>query len=134
MSILVSIYSIYVLIRHTQRKVWLFILTLIAITALSLVIPDLIWGGIRSSMARYFIPCYLSIEIVIAYLLAQKISQENSRKLFWQSTTLAIILVGIISCSISFSATVWWNKYNAVHLPQVAQVINQSQQPFVIKS
>lgn len=133
-TIVLSIYSIYFLVRQTQKQIWLFILTLVAVTAIPLAIPDLIWGGIRSSVARYLIPCYLGIEITIAYLLAQKISQKNRKKQFWQMTALALILGGIISCSISSQATIWWNKYNAIHLPQVAQVINQSQQPLVITS
>lgn len=32
------------------------------------------------------------------------------------------------------SASVWWNKYNAIHIPQVAKIINQSNSPAVITS
>jgi len=57
-------------VRKTPKQVWLFVLTLIGVTGLALVIPDLILGGMRSIQARYLMPCYLGIPLAVAYLLA----------------------------------------------------------------
>ncbi|NJN88836.1 MAG: hypothetical protein HC881_24335, partial [Leptolyngbyaceae cyanobacterium SL_7_1] len=57
------------LCRHTPRSVWLFILTLIGVTALGLVLPDLLWAGKRSTNIRYFFPSYLGLTIAIAYFM-----------------------------------------------------------------
>lgn len=65
-------YAIYFLCRHTDKRVWLFILTLISVTALFLILSDLFLGGRRSSVSRYFIPCYLGIQIAVVYLLTNK--------------------------------------------------------------
>jgi len=70
-------YAVYFLCRHTTKRVWLFILTLIIVTPLSLMLPDLIWGGQRSVSSRYFLPSYLGIQVAVAYLLANKISSET---------------------------------------------------------
>jgi uncharacterized membrane protein len=127
-------YSIYFLCCHTPKQAWLFILTLIAVTALVLVLPDLTWGGIRSSVARYLIPCYLGIEIAVAYLLANKISITKKQPQSWKVVTLILLFWGIISCAVSSRSEVWWNKYNAIHVPQLAQIVNQSDSSLVITS
>ncbi|MGQ4645865.1 glycosyltransferase family 39 protein [Lyngbya aestuarii] len=88
-------YAVYFLCCHTTKYVWLFVVTLILVTPLSLMLPDLIWGGQRSVSSRYFLPCYLGIQLAIAYLLANKISSYSfplftllhwrSRKFFWKT-------------------------------------------------
>lgn len=53
-----------------------------AIASLPIVVLDLTSGGIRLTVARYFIPCYLAIEIAVAHLFAtQMTSRFNSN---WQ--------------------------------------------------
>ncbi|MGB7445161.1 MAG: glycosyltransferase family 39 protein [Coleofasciculaceae cyanobacterium] len=85
--LILVIYAIYFLCRQTDKPAWLFILTLISVTALFLILSDLVFGGQRSSISRYFIPCYLGIQIAIAYLLTNKnfssiFSQIQSGKKF----------------------------------------------------
>lgn len=67
------IYGIYFLCRHAPSRAWLFILTLMGVTGLALIGPDVILGGRRSSITRYAIPSFLGIEIVVAYLLTMKL-------------------------------------------------------------
>src|SRR5207237_10235200 len=72
------VYSIYFICNHTPQKIWLFILTLIGVTGLALVLPDLIWGGQRSRIAQYLFPYYLGIKLTIAYLLVSKITSKST--------------------------------------------------------
>ncbi|MEG4573035.1 hypothetical protein QUA56_10115 [Microcoleus sp. N3A4] len=55
-------------------QVWLFVLAVMAVTALAVVLPDVILGGIRSTKTRYLFPTYWGMQIAVAYLLATKIS------------------------------------------------------------
>ena len=127
-------YSLYYL-HHTPKRTWLFIYLLIGMTALALVLPDLILGGIRSSVARYLIPCYLGIQLAIAYLLATKmtaVATRNWQRQIWRIATIVLLSGGVLSCAVSSQAEVWWNKYNAIHRPQVAQLVNQTESPLLI--
>ncbi len=133
--LLLTVYAIYYLYQETKPQAWLFVLLLMAIASLPLVLLDLTSGGIRSTVARYFIPSYLAIEITVAYLLATKMTSRyisNWQRQTWRIAFLTIVLSGIISCSRMSSAQVWWNKYNAIHIPKVAQIVNQSNNPTVI--
>lgn len=130
-------YAIYFLCRHTPKQTWSFILLLIIITALALVLPDLIGGGRRSGVARYLIPSFLGIQLAVAYLLASNLSlpaQKLWHRQLWNSLTLSLISVSIVSCFIFSQSRIWWNKYNSVPLPAIADVINQSPHPIFIGS
>ena len=65
-------YAVYFLCDETNKQVWLLVLTM-AVTALAMLLPDVILGGIRSTKARYLFPTYLGMQIAVAYLLAAKI-------------------------------------------------------------
>jgi uncharacterized membrane protein len=130
-------YSIYFLCRHTQQQVWLFVLTLTIVPALILVIPDLIFGGIRSSVARYAIPCFLGMQITVAYMLASQMTSAVSsqwRQQIWRVVSVILISGSIASCVTISQAQIWWNKYNAATLPEVAKIVNQAANPVFITS
>ncbi|HLO48382.1 MAG TPA: glycosyltransferase family 39 protein [Kamptonema sp.] len=128
-------YSINFSCKYTYQKTWLFIVILILSTAAPLVLKDLISGGQRSSIARYLVPCYLGIELAVAYLLSHKITTRNaSQQKLWQTIAIILISAGVLSCSISSQAETWWNKYSSYYNPQVANIINQATQPLIVSS
>jgi len=64
-------YYFYLLVNKNQIRVWLFVVTLTFVIVGILLPADLIRGGIRSINTRYMIPCYLGIQISVAYLFTQ---------------------------------------------------------------
>lgn len=134
--LILVIYSIYFLIRKTRQEVWSFILiTLIIIPALSVILPDLIKGGYRSIMGRYFTPCYIGILLSVAYLLAHKISSfspNNWQKKVWKLITVVLISGGILSCSISSQSEAWWNKRAKYPDLQPIKIVNSASNPLLL--
>lgn len=128
-------YSIYFLCLHTPKRIWLFILTLIGVTALVLLLPDLIFGGWRSVVSRYLIACYLGIEIAIAYLITTKITSISvniSRQKLWQIAMIILISSGVLSCAINSPSQTSWHKTVGNDNPQEAIIINQASSPVLI--
>jgi uncharacterized membrane protein len=129
------VYSIYFLCRSTPIRIWLFIVILIGIPALAILLPDLVFGGIRSSAARYLIASYLGIHLAVAYLLGTKIASSSSSiwtQKLWQIATVIIISGGILSGAIISPAETWWNKYPYEEIPQIAKIINQANSPLLL--
>ena len=89
--LLMVVYSIYFLCSYTTKSVWLFVLVLIIFTPSCLIVPDLIWGGLRSAASRYFVPCYIGIILSVAYLFATKISGIRQTKKIKYPTILQIL-------------------------------------------
>lgn len=131
-----AIYSIYFLIRKTSQPVWSFILiALITVPAIPIILPDLISGGYRSIMGRYFTPCYIGILLSVAYLLTQKInsfSLNSWQKKGWKLITVALISGGILSCTISSQSETWWNKRAKYPDLQPAKIVNYANNPLVL--
>lgn len=135
--VILAVFSIYFICCYTSKRVWLFIVTLIGVTALTLGLPDLILGGRRSVRTRYLMPCYLGIQLSIAYLLATQTAISSKwRQTFWQVVMLLLILSGVISSVISSQAKISWNKNMSItkHYPEIAQIINKTEQPLVVSN
>jgi hypothetical protein len=113
------------------------VLLLIATTALFLAVPDVIKGGRRSTNPRYLVPCYVGIQLAVAYLLSAKISNNldnfKQQKL-WKIVMVALLSAGIISGGVSAQADTWWNKSSSVLRGdlQVAETVNQASNPLII--
>ncbi|MCT7948967.1 glycosyltransferase family 39 protein [Ancylothrix sp. C2] len=124
-------YSIYFTYRHSSPRIWQFILLLSILTFILLAIPDLLLGGMRSTVSRYLIPCYVGLQLAMAYFLANKIV-FSYKKALWNFALGSMLSVGIISCAISSQSPVWWFKYNSNHNYNIAKIINQTKAPLLI--
>ncbi|MCT7950774.1 glycosyltransferase family 39 protein [Ancylothrix sp. C2] len=129
-------YAFYFLIRHTPIRVWLLVVALVGVTGMAIILPDLTFGGIRSTKARYLIPCYLGIRLAVSYFLAYKIFDRSSAasQIQGKLITLTLIFLGLISCGVSAGADTWWIKEWGQSNPEIARKINQSQRPLVVSN
>ncbi|MBD3883186.1 glycosyltransferase family 39 protein [Phormidium tenue FACHB-886] len=133
---LLVLYGFYLLCRRTPLRVWLFVLSLTWIPALALLLPDLLLGGTRSAVPRYMVPFYLGCQLVITYLLSQKLRSTLSatpwRQWFWRGATAVILTASLLSCGLIIQSNTWWNKMISNNNPAIAQLINQHDRPLVI--
>jgi uncharacterized membrane protein len=128
-------YAIYFLCRNTSKKVWLFLLTLFGVTALALALPDVISGGQRSTMSRFLIPCYLSIQIIVAYLLATKLAHKfitKWKQRFWLIVLVAPFSGGVFSSGAIARSEITWNRVKNSHDAHLARTINAASKPLVV--
>jgi len=123
--LIACIYTFKFLKNKSQEN--LFLLLIVLIPMLGLMIPDLLLGGRRSVMTRYFFPSILGIQIAVSYWLA---NSKNSRvKLIIVSL---IFSLGILSCTISNTAYTWWSKISGYPNYFIAEIINTSPKPLII--
>ncbi len=131
------VYSFYFVCKNTPERVSLFILTLTSVTVLSLLLPDLIVGGIRVVTPRYEIPSYLGVQLAVAYLLSTKIigiSTNIWQQKLWQLAMIALVSGGVLSCAINSSIEVPWSKSLGQGVPEVASFLNKANSSLVIGS
>lgn len=128
-------YSLYFLYRKAPKRVWIFVFSLIGSEVLFLLLPDLFFRGQRSTVGRYLIPCYIGIQISVAYFFTVKITDNSIQKMhqkLWKFILGLLISLGILSCAISSQAETWWIKYSSYYEPQVGEIINRSVAPVVV--
>lgn len=130
-------YAIYFLCRQTPKRVWLMVLLLIATTAIFLALPDILKGGRRSANPRYLVPCYVGIQLAVAYLLSTKISNKCDnlkQQRLWKIVIVSLFCAGIISGGVSSGADSWWNKGSGWLRAEleVAAIVNSASNPLII--
>lgn len=130
-------YALWVTVRKTPKSAGWFLLTSIAANGLFLMLYDVISGGQRSGIARYLFPSYLALQLAVAYLFADRLRLDtggNLQRRIWQFAYVVLLGVGIVSCAVSASAETWWHKYSCYYDVEVAQLVNQGQNPLIIGS
>ncbi len=134
--ILLIAVAVYHLCRTIGRRVYVLVLAVMAASVLPLMLPDLIFGGRRSGVARYWTPCYLMIEVSVAWLLARGLmSARPLRRRIARGTAAFLMMGGAVSCVAFLQADTWWNKGIAWYdTHEIARQINRQQQPLLICS
>ncbi len=133
--LLLLLYSAYFLLRYEDFSQSFFLLTIIGATALGLALPDLIWGGQRSTVARYIIAVPLTIQVIVGYCLAANIAaSRNIMKQLWRFILLFLLTISLLCSWKMVQAPTWWNKYSSYYNAQVAEIINQAPQPLIISN
>ncbi len=148
-------YSLCFLCRYAPPKIWLFVLIFLGATSLPLVLPDLILGGQRSTAGRYLVPTILGMQIAIAFLFANVLTNPATRIFTRQTSQLkisqifaikpwlsrltqgAIAIVLLLNLGAGFDilkAETSWIKVINYNLPSLTAIVNQSQKSLVISA
>lgn len=127
--LLLTAIALFAVVRHTPIATWGFILTLFAATFLPLALPDFLIGGQRSAASRYLVPCYLALQLAIAYLFARW-----SRHHWGRSIAAIVLTVSAIACVQATLADTAWNKVISHNNRPLAAIINQEPRPLLVTS
>jgi uncharacterized membrane protein len=133
--LILIVYSLYFLIRNTAFPVWLFLVLLITITPLVHIIPDAFGQSVRSLQTRYYLPCFLGIQLSVAYLFASKLSAESLKewsKNAWKIVFLSLLSLGVVSGIYVAQIHSWEKGTASTQNLDLAPIINQAKKPLVI--
>ncbi|MDJ0598735.1 MAG: glycosyltransferase family 39 protein [Crocosphaera sp.] len=137
------VFSLYFLCRNTPRRIWFFILISGGFTAFSLLLSDLLFGGIRSTINRYMIPAWLSIQIIFCFSLSSVLRANERPEIpincWWERVKKPIVsivfLLIFVSDFLILQSDIPWVKYHlSATNPETARIINQYERPLVISS
>ena len=128
------VYSFYFLCRRTPWRVWSFVLILLGISFLPFLLADLSLGGVRSINARYFVICYVGMDIVIAYCLVShsfpKRPQFGSSRL-WSVATVSLLVASTISSGVGAFGDTWWGV--SEYETPLVEMVSSSDRPLFVR-
>ncbi|WP_121968633.1 glycosyltransferase family 39 protein [Leptolyngbya sp. BC1307] len=135
LSVALAAYAVFWGFKHMPRRSLICLITLGGVTLLLLLGADLFLGGRRSIVSRYWMPAYLSLQLLVAYCLGQNISLKKGRaRRFWQSALAIILSIGLLSGAVFVRAETWANKRPSQLYPEVARIIRSAPNSLVINS
>src|SRR5262249_6368506 len=85
--------AFWYIVKTGQRRAWLVVVLLAGVTAVALSAPDLVCGGKRAITARFETPCFVGIELAVAYLVSQVVATGADRA----RTPLRMICVALLT-------------------------------------
>jgi hypothetical protein len=112
--------------RPNQTR-W-FALLLFAAPILLLLLPDALFGGIRSISGRYLTPAWLAVICALGHLSGS----SALRPALARALYAGLIVAGLASCYVNAGRFVVWTKGVSSRLPQVAAIINERPKPLVV--
>ena len=132
-------------LRYARRETRLYLVLLLVLPTSLLLVPDLLFGGIRSSNARYLMPVWLGVIAVLAIALDQalirvsvasvseRVRSRNGvlKVLVWLSV-LCIVVLAMATNIRHARQQAPWTKSLSISLPEVAQIMNQSARPLLV--
>ncbi len=95
------LWALWRLIARAPRRVWLFVVALLPVIALSLG-ADLVLGGQRGLRARYLLPGYVAGLLALGWLFARWWAGGH------RGVVLAVLLGALVSCATLVRAPTWW--------------------------
>ncbi len=127
-AVALCVWAVVSLVREAPlERVLLILCVLILPTAIHLV-PDLLFGGIRSLSTRYLTPSLLMLLVALAWLLGAP--QRKPRVAM--GLAAAVFAVMIASCWHNDRQEATWAKGVSYSLPEVARVLNAADRPLLV--
>ncbi len=134
-SSILIFYIWYFFRKERFTKFSFFLILLGGVPSVCLLLPDLILGGIRSTVFRYQLPLYLSIQIAVAYVLAVYIfSEKHWHPKIWQCLMVGFLLAGLVSDVMLFKADTWWLQIGNQYSIATSKYINKFDNPLLLSS
>jgi uncharacterized membrane protein len=134
--LILIVFSLYFLWHKAPKSVRVFVFSLIGVTVIALLVPDLIRGGeSRSTASRYFIAPYLGIHLSLSYLFfTQGSAVVRWSRNFWQATAAFLLALGTASCIGISQSEFSLNTTVYRHSLTLARTINKYEHPLVVTS
>lgn len=129
----IVLWALATLVRSSPRETYVLVLPLLCVPVVVLLIPDLMFGGIRSISAKYLTPSWIGVQLALAWALAGEGEKRAAleRRLGYVAGVL-VVAAGVGSCWLNSLKVSVWTKGVSFLLPEVAQDINRSARPLVV--
>jgi uncharacterized membrane protein len=118
----VAIWACVTLVRQAPIRIWSYVALTGGVSALTLLLPDLILHQSRGAQSRYLTPLWLAVELALTYALFQP--REFEKRLPLRRVAAYVMLgAGIIACGVGSYARTWWIASNEKSLPAIATLL-----------
>jgi hypothetical protein len=128
LAIIAIVAAFVVIIRSYPQRVWLLVVLPVVVCALPLLLAGLVLPGQWVREVRYFLPCFLFIDLAFAGAFAALIS---SRPKLGVALLIALLAARTSSIAASSQAYTWWSTQWDQSL-SVVPIIDDAKRPLIV--
>lgn len=134
-ALLIAAAVVHVL-KRCPRQPQLFLFSFVLVTALPLILEDLLFHHSRSTNTRYFMPALAGVQLIVAYYLADQLANARrlSSKLFWSAASVGLLCAAIFSCVSSLPMRAWWPNIQDADIGPIVDIIGTYPHPLVLSN
>lgn len=125
-------YSLYFFYARAPKQTRLFLASLLLTPSVIVLLYDFGTGGQISARASYLVPVWLAIQLAVAFTVTETLLRPDRWQRLWNPMIATMLTLATVSCVLMTQAESWWPKQWDVALPEIAEIINQSDAPLVI--
>ncbi len=127
-AVALCLWAVVSLVRELPWERTLLVLCVLILPTAIHLVPDLLFGGIRSLSTRYLTPTLLMLLVSMAWLVGSPQRRPNVAKGLG-----AVLLAVMVASSVHNNRQeVVWSKGVSASLPDVARVLNASERPLLV--
>ncbi len=115
------------LARRAPRSTAPLALLLVVFPIGMLLVPDLLFGGIRSISMRYLTPAWVGVLLALGYFLG-----TISPPRLGAGLGALVLLISLLSTAHNAPEVAVWTKATSVSLPQVAAAVNRTENALIV--
>ncbi|MBT9317522.1 glycosyltransferase family 39 protein [Leptothoe spongobia] len=134
--LVVIVGALYRLLRMPElRNTVVFLILLLLISWFPLAVSDILLGGSKSAIPRYLLPCYISLHVIVAFVLNGGLAQGRSvmTSKFCRLGLAGCLAIGLMSCLVLSTSQNWWHRANRMNFPiEFAERVNRDKMPRII--
>lgn len=126
----IVVWALVSVARAAPSQTKALVLPLVFVPIVVLLIPDLVFGGIRSISAKYLTPSWIGVQLALGWALANQSHRRAAR--MGEVIAALVVTVGVGSCWLNSLKVSVWTKGVSFLLPEVAQEVNASARPLLV--
>ena len=128
-----ALLSVLVVLRDAPRASRRLLVLLVCVTAVTVIGPDLLFGGQASQQTRHLLPALLFIAVCAGYAVDRMIGHPRIRFAYSGCGLWAVLLItGCWSCIGLVNAEYWWNKSVGGNNSEISRRLNAADRPLLI--
>lgn len=127
-------FGLWTFCRLPQQRAVTLLFAVMVIPSLPLIGIDIVLGGTRATVARYFLPGYSALIIAWSNAFVTQVRSSSVERPFWIMLLISLLVSGICSSWQSDRAFYWWNKVADQYTPLIAQYVNRQPDPVILVS
>jgi uncharacterized membrane protein len=127
-----SAWALAAISRRAKRKGALLVVCLTLVPFFGLFLPDLLFGGVRTTYPRYLFAALTGLSLAAAGAIAPLLESGGGRRMAGGALLATLLALGAAGSWRSNQSPCWWNSFRCAETIEAARLVNAEIRPVLV--